>query len=284
MDILASSDQIVLAAQRATKSALIVFTNVPDPVAVGLVESLVLTPNCISSAIAISAWVGKDGIVKFSLFSEGYFMGKEPRRRDFLKSSGAIAGTIITSHLFPSSGLANSEKFAADPKTIELWMDQWITPNKKLDGALFVGRFADPMYFLTKSITWTPNAGQEAFKSVTVPVGFVTDFASIPRIFWSALRPDGTYTYPAIVHDYLYWMQERPKDDADQILKFGMEDLSVDSVSSIAIYNGVHFFGGSAWDSNKKLKSQGEKRILKRFPEDPTTTWEKWKKQPDVFL
>src|SRR3982074_2734445 len=113
-------------------------------------------------------------------------MDKGPRRRDILKLSGAIAGTVIANHLFPSGASAGGEAFAADPKTIEIWMDQWITPNKKLDGALFVGRFADPMYFLTKPMTWTPNAGQEALKSVTVPVGFVTDFASIPRLFWTA--------------------------------------------------------------------------------------------------
>jgi hypothetical protein len=144
-------------------------------------------------------------------------------------------------------------------------------------------RFADPIYFLLTPITWTPNPGQEAFQPVTVPVGFVTDFASIPRAFWSILRPDGTYTYPAIVHDYLYWTQIRPREVADKIFKFGMEDFSVDAVSRSTIYGAVDALGWIAWNENARLKSKGERRILKRFPDDPTITWDDWQKRPDVF-
>ena len=41
-------------------------------------------------------------------------------------------------------------------------------------------------------------------KVITVPVGFVTDFASIPRILWSILPPWGRYGKATVVHDYLY--------------------------------------------------------------------------------
>jgi hypothetical protein len=144
-------------------------------------------------------------------------------------------------------------------------------------GSLHLSRFSDPIYFLTKPITWKPNPGQESFAAVTVPIGFVTDFASIPRIFWSILPPDGKYTYPAILHDYLYWTQTRTKEVADNILKFGMEEFSVGTVTSMAIYNAVRAFGGSAWNENARLKSVGEKRVLRRFPEEPTVTWAAWK-------
>src|SRR5687768_9587331 len=36
--------------------------------------------------------------------------------------------------------------------------------------------------------------------SIVVPPGFVTDYASIPSIFWSVLSPYGRYGSPAIVH------------------------------------------------------------------------------------
>lgn len=39
---------------------------------------------------------------------------------------------------------------------------------------------------------------------VTVPAGFVTDFASIPWVFWSWLPSWGKYGKAAVVHDYLY--------------------------------------------------------------------------------
>jgi hypothetical protein len=150
-------------------------------------------------------------------------------------------------------------------------------------GTLHVGRFADPIYFLLKPITWNPNPGQESFQAVTVPLGFVTDFASIPRMFWSALRPDGKYTYPAIVHDFLYWTQTRPKEEADKIFKFAMEDFGIGTVTSTTIYKAVDLFGSYAWNENTKLKAKGEKRILRRLPESPTTTWAEWKKRANVF-
>ncbi|EOD5071623.1 TPA: DUF1353 domain-containing protein [Salmonella enterica subsp. enterica serovar Enteritidis] len=38
---------------------------------------------------------------------------------------------------------------------------------------------------------------------ISVPAGFVTDLATVPRIFWTLLPPDGKYTKAAIIHDYL---------------------------------------------------------------------------------
>ncbi|TKB88578.1 MAG: DUF1353 domain-containing protein [Nitrospira sp.] len=140
------------------------------------------------------------------------------------------------------------------------------------------------MYFLTAPISWTPNPGQDAYKAVTVPTGFVTDFASIPRIFWSALKPDEEYAYAAVVHDYLYWDQKRTREEADLIFKMAMEDFDIGALKVGAIYRAVRHLGGeSAWNDNAKKKAQGEKRILIRFPSDPRTTWDDWKQRPGVF-
>lgn len=39
---------------------------------------------------------------------------------------------------------------------------------------------------------------------ITVPAGFQTDLASIPRFFWRLLpRDGGTYRSAAVVHDYM---------------------------------------------------------------------------------
>jgi hypothetical protein len=152
-------------------------------------------------------------------------------------------------------------------------------------GALNLFRFVDPTYVLTKDIGWSPIPAQAAqYRAVTVPSGFVTDFASIPRVFWSALRPDGDYAYAAIIHDYLYWTQPVPRETADDILRFAMQDLSVDSATVTVIYRGVRLGGGRAWDENARLKGSGEKRVLKRLPETPTVRWTDWKQMPDVFL
>lgn len=38
---------------------------------------------------------------------------------------------------------------------------------------------------------------------IVVEKGFITDFASVPRIFWSIFPPFGTYTKSAVLHDRL---------------------------------------------------------------------------------
>jgi Protein of unknown function (DUF1353) len=97
------------------------------------------------------------------------------------------------------------------------------------------------------------------------------------------LRPDGEYTHPAIMHDYLYWMQETTREAADEIFLIMMEDFSIGKATAATIYQAVRVGGGSAWDSNAEVKRKGEKRILKRFPEDPRTRWQDRKGLPDVF-
>jgi hypothetical protein len=42
---------------------------------------------------------------------------------------------------------------------------------------------------------------------VVVEPGFATDYASIPRLFWIVYPRHGRYTYPSVVHDYLYSLQ-----------------------------------------------------------------------------
>ncbi|SFU87941.1 Protein of unknown function [Polaromonas sp. YR568] len=167
---------------------------------------------------------------------------------------------------------------------IDDWMKGWMD-QKALGDPLVVQRFVEPIYFLAKPIQWRPAQASERFKEVVVPTGFVTDLASIPRLFWSVLRPDGDYAYAAIVHDYLYWEQSPsiPRSDADEIFRLAMKDLDVSTVKSTVIFNAVRSMGESAWNRNTELKAQGERRLLKRFPTSAVTRWEDWKKRTDVF-
>lgn len=149
-----------------------------------------------------------------------------------------------------------------------------------------VTRFGgDEMWFcLRDSIGWRPNPGPEyQYESVEVPAGFVTDLASIPWYLWSWLPNNGPYMHAAIIHDWLYWDQGRPREEADNILWVDMTDLNVGYLKRQAIYRGVRLGGGSAWGTNAKLKARGEKRVLKKFPDDPVISWQEWKQRPGVF-
>ena len=156
-------------------------------------------------------------------------------------------------------------------------MDRWAGERARdPSGGLFVYRFKDPTWALLKPIAWKPNPGQSQ-KEVNVPASFVTDFASIPPAFYSLLRPDGEYSYAAVFHDYLYWTQERPREEADEIFRLAMLDFNIDRSTVTAIYRAVRAFGSSAWQKNVKLRNAGERRVIQRFPDDPRMTWDEWK-------
>lgn len=78
------------------------------------------------------------------------------------------------------------------PEQIEQWMDTWRT--RGYEGPLILSRFADPIYLLYSPIKWLPPQGshEPAMAAFTVPKGFVTDLASIPRAtIYEAVRIGG---------------------------------------------------------------------------------------------
>lgn len=194
-------------------------------------------------------------------------------RRNLIKASIALP--------FVPYALADDAPYS-DPIAADEWIAKYKTGLQAVHGQFHLGRFADRYYYLTKEIGWTPNSGQTP-SPVQVPIGFVTDFASIPRAFWAALPTDGEYAYAAVIHDYLYWTQNTSREEADQILKYAMQDFGISTAKILTIYGTVRAAGWAAWNENAKMKNAGEKRIIKKYPEDPTTKWADWKKKEDVF-
>ncbi|WP_079942170.1 DUF1353 domain-containing protein [Salmonella enterica] len=78
---------------------------------------------------------------------------------------------------------------------------------------------------------------------IEVPAGFVTDLATVPRIFWTLLPPDGKYAKAAIIHDYLYDNALRTKREADRIFLDGMTVLGVPKWKRTVMYWAVRLFG-----------------------------------------
>jgi hypothetical protein len=200
---------------------------------------------------------------------------------------GCLMALLATGVLPPRLSLAQTigssrSSAASSSVTVDAWMQDWMIRRGTGD-PLKVQRFLDRVYFLIAPIQWRPEGSSSKFKEVVVPSGFVTDFASIPAVFWSILPPDGEYAYAAVIHDFLYWEQSLSRADADEILRLAMYDLDVASAKSKAIIAAVRIFGKSAWDRNASLKSSGEQRILRRYPTSAETRWEDFRKEPDVF-
>jgi hypothetical protein len=98
--------------------------------------------------------------------------------------------------------------------------------------------------------------------TLTVPKGFVTDFASIPRPFWLLLPPTGTYSRAAVIHDWLYWVQLCTREQSDKLLLIAMEESDVSPATRATVYTAVRDFGGAAWRGNADERRQGYIRIL----------------------
>lgn len=198
-------------------------------------------------------------------------------RRSMLSKWGKLS-------LLLSSGTlaikANGQEDYGDPEAADNWLQPLLHAPGAVAGALHMGRFRDRTYYLDRRIQWQPGPGQSG-PTVVVPAGFVTDLASIPKIFWSALPSDGVYTFPAIVHDFMYWTQRYPRELADEVFRQGMDDMKVPSATAWTIHRAVRIGGGWAWDKNAELKALGERRLLVKFPDDPTTNWSDWKRRSD---
>ena len=87
---------------------------------------------------------------------------------------------------------------------------------------------------------------------IVVPAGFVTDFASVPRPFWSILPRIGKHASASIVHDYLYFSHEKTREEADDIFYEGMIILGVDQWRASTMRNAVKFFGGKSYEKSER--------------------------------
>jgi len=79
------------------------------------------------------------------------------------------------------------------------------------------------------------------FKDVVVPAGFISDGASVPRIFWSLFPPNRTDYLPcAIVHDCLCTNDDYKK--ADKHFKECLKCLYVNKYVRYIMYYAVRIY------------------------------------------
>ncbi len=91
---------------------------------------------------------------------------------------------------------------------------------------------------------------KESDEIIEVPSGFITDFASIPRIFWNILPPAGKYGKAAIIHDWLYrrlGLGVYTRLESDNIFLEGMKVLKVNIITRYIMYIAVRIFGYFTW-------------------------------------
>lgn len=102
-------------------------------------------------------------------------------------------------------------------------------------------------------------------RSVTVPAGFVHDFASVPSLATPFVPTHGPYNRAAIVHDFLYWTEPCTRLQADNLFLISMIEAGVSPIRRWGIYRAVRLGGWAAWSANREERSMGLPRVV---PED----------------
>lgn len=89
---------------------------------------------------------------------------------------------------------------------------------------------------------------QKSSTTVSVPKGFKTDLASIPRILRSLVTgQDGTQK-AAVLHDYLYATKKGKRGWADKIFLDAMQECGVNWLRRRIYWAGVRVGGWVAWN------------------------------------
>jgi hypothetical protein len=82
---------------------------------------------------------------------------------------------------------------------------------------------------------------QGAVDFFTVPSGFRTDFASVPRIFQSLVPATGRWTKAAVLHDWLVKVDNISPRDADGIFRRVLREEGVGPVTRWLMWAGVRW-------------------------------------------
>lgn len=103
-------------------------------------------------------------------------------------------------------------------------------------------------YMLTKDFRVVADGDR-----ITVPAGFETDFASIPKLFRFIIPMRGKHGSAAVVHDYLYLRGVKTRKKADEIFLALMKYLKVTKWKRRIMYRAVRLFGWYAWKKGRKI-------------------------------
>jgi hypothetical protein len=94
---------------------------------------------------------------------------------------------------------------------------------------------------------------------VTVAAGFVTDFATVPRLFWTLLPASGKYNRAAVIHDWLYarrrietadgGTRKPDRSECDWIFLEALQDCGISWLRRNLMYVAVRSPAGAwVWD------------------------------------
>jgi len=172
---------------------------------------------------------------------------------------------VVTKEWFTVEEAA--EYLCVSKRTIYKLTREGVINVSKFTDILTVSPLADGKTWVTRKEFGYDIGEEGSGDSIDVPIGFMTDFASVPRLLWVFIPRWGKYGNAAVIHDYCYWFQMFSRKESDRIFCEAMEVLKVPKYKIFLMYYAVRLGGWSAWSGNKRLKKKGINKVAARMPE-----------------
>lgn len=89
----------------------------------------------------------------------------------------------------------------------------------------------------------------ENLKTVTIPKGFYTNFASVPVIFRNFIPNVSLNNDVTLWHDYMYWNVNHPvsRSEADRVLKDASRLKGIPTFKAYLMWVAVRLFASKYW-------------------------------------
>lgn len=94
----------------------------------------------------------------------------------------------------------------------------------------------------------------ECIQEIVVPEGFITDFASVPRLPIVYLAVGSRGRKAAVLHDWLYYTKKFSRKAADLYFYHALRESGVNWFYARAMYSAVRLAGGSFYNKPKEEK------------------------------
>lgn len=159
-----------------------------------------------------------------------------------LPATGGPSGTHPTTDRSRQSSAEVPPRFEISPE-----------PNVVLIGKN-LWRISDPVRMVYRF-----NGDEQDPLTISVPAGFRTDFATVPRCLWWLFPPQGEYNRAAIIHDYLCVHPEFDRTLADELFRVVLTEIGVKWWVRVCLYRAVRTYGlAKAWLSFGSRKGGAE--------------------------
>lgn len=99
---------------------------------------------------------------------------------------------------------------------------------------------------LTSDLVYQSDVAGQTF---SIPAGFITDYASVPRVPIAYFLVGDTCHKAAVLHDWLYTVHITTKEIADAVLKEAAIASGVPEWRAELVWEGVAVGGRASWDA-----------------------------------